>query len=227
MRLGNHDLIIFLSSTSGSSNCSPKCQKTKKHKLVAMLRRAGSLLRLAAHLLYTPLSSWEVPTTTKAPRSWKSRVFSKWLQMGCAQYSAMPSPVHKCWEGNVLHLRTCYHHSFCTAGWERLWSPWWPWPSCGLLLSTAAEATETRALAAAIAFTGSETELGNSRVGHTENQAPLDCYLACICHRRKQTPQPVPMVSLVKATEWLDFGEQVLSPQSQLTLILALASITI
>jgi len=42
-----------------------------------------------------------------------------------------------------------------------------------MVSSSAAEATETCALAAAIAFTGSETELGNSRVGLTENQAPL------------------------------------------------------
>lgn len=45
-------------------------------------------------------------------------------------------------------------------------SPWWPSPSHGLLPTR--EAAETRALAAASTFAGSETELSSSRVGHTE-----------------------------------------------------------
>lgn len=101
--------------------------------------------------------------------------------MGRAQYSAMLPPVHKCQEGDdwaVLHWRTWCHHSFWTVGQERFgfptamlarhWvsSPWWPSPSHALLLRR--EAAETRALAAASTFAGSETELSSSRVGHTE-----------------------------------------------------------
>lgn len=78
-----------------------------------------------------------------------------------------------------------------------------PWPSHGLLLSAAAEAAEMRALAAAIAFAGSETELSNSRVGHTGNPALLpDWPLSCVHPPQEEahtTPPHAPMVGLVKA----------------------------
>lgn len=67
-----------------------------------------------------------VPTTRKAPRSWKSRIFSKRLQMGRAQYSATLPPMHKCQQGDdwaALHWRTCCHHSFWTVGQERFGFP--------------------------------------------------------------------------------------------------------
>ena len=86
-----------------------------------------------------------------------------------------------------------------------------------MVSSSAAEATETCALAAAIAFTGSETELGNSRVGLTENQAPLPGWALCFVHLPQEQTHTTTYThgQPCEGTQAPnDFGEQVLSPKT-------------
>lgn len=122
----------------------------------------------------TTLSSYDRSLQSQKPlKVGKAEFFLKGYRWDMPSTQLCLLPCTNANRGNdwvVLHLRTWYQCSFCSAGEERLgfpqqpqlcWmcrcvsSPWWLWPPHGLLLSAAAEAAETHVLAIAITFAGS------------------------------------------------------------------------